>query len=177
MTSGSGPGAELDLDSPFWRFALRVYALPGVAPQCLSLQDENGIDVNLLLFAGWCGSIGRRLEAGDIEAAAAATRPWTQGVVLPLRQARRAWKDLGPAAPAAQTGRETLKSVELLSERIVCATLHDFHARQGAQRVADNPQSAQIAANIALVLARAGVEPGRARAASDLLAQACLAAA
>lgn len=170
-------GGGIDLDSPFWRFALRVYVRPGVAPQCLGLQDENGIDVNLLLFAGWCGSIGRRLEAGDIEAAAAATRAWTQGVVVPLRQARRAWKELGPAAPAAQTGRETLKSVELLSERIVCAMLHDLHARSGAPVAAGGPRSPQVAANIALVLARAGVEPDRAGAASDLLVQACLAAA
>jgi uncharacterized protein (TIGR02444 family) len=175
MTSSSGPGEELDLDSPFWRFALRVYARPAVAPQCLSLQDENGIDVNLLLFAAWCGCVGRRLQAGDIEAVAAQTRAWTQGVVVQLRRARRAWKELGPAVPMAQAGRETLKSVELLSERIVCAMLHEAHARLGVPVMPGD--LAPVQANIALVLARAGVEPVRAKAASDLLAEASLAAA
>ncbi len=177
MTGAPEPAGGLDLDSPFWHFALRVYAQPGVAPQCLSLQDENGVDVNMLLFAAWCGCVGRELEASDIEAAAMHVRAWTQAVVVPLRQARRAWKELAPAASTAQSGRETLKSVELLSERIVCAMLYAVHGRLGAPAAPDCTKSAPVAANLALVMARAGVEPGRAKAASALLVAACRAAA
>lgn len=164
-----------ELDSPFWRFALRVYARPGVSPLCITLQDENGIDVNLLLFAGWCGSIGRKLEAPDIERAATHIAAWTEAVVTRLRQARRAWKELGRAEPVAQAGRETLKSVELLSERIVCAMLHDIHGRLGALATESDPPSRIVAANLALVLACSGVDPARADAASAVLTEGCLA--
>ncbi len=126
-----------DLDSPFWRFALRVYAEPGVSPLCLALQDENGVDVNLLLFACWCGSTGRSLTMQHVETAAAATVAWTEGVVRHLRAARRAWKLFGPDEPQAWAGRETLKLVELLSERIVCATLYGMADRFGIVREAE----------------------------------------
>ena len=175
MSDAPETGRALELDSPFWRFALRVYARPGVSPLCIALQDENGIDVSLLLFAGWCGSIGRRLKANDIESAATHTAAWTEAVVTKLRQARRAWKELGPAEPAAQAGRETLKSVELLSERIVCAMLHDIHGRLGAPATASDPPPRIVAANLMLVLARSGVDPARAEAASAVLTEACLA--
>ena len=33
-------------DSPFWLFSLRFYAQEGIAPACLTLQDEAGVDVN-----------------------------------------------------------------------------------------------------------------------------------
>lgn len=166
-----------DLDSPFWRFALKVYAQPGVSPLCLTLQDENGIDVNLLLFACWCGSTGRRLTAQHVETAAASTVAWTEGVVRNLRAARRAWKMIGPDEPQAWAGRETLKSVELLSERIVCATLYGLADRLGCAREAEPHGPAAIRANLGLVLQRAGVAPDRADAAARLLVDACRMAA
>jgi len=36
--------------SPFWRFSLRFYARAKISAICLLLQDEAGVDVNLLLF-------------------------------------------------------------------------------------------------------------------------------
>ena len=41
-------------DEPaFWRFSVQFYRQPAVAEVCLLLQDEFGIDVNLLLFVLW----------------------------------------------------------------------------------------------------------------------------
>lgn len=176
MTGAEKPGRVLDLDSPFWRFALRVYAQPGVAPLCLTLQDENGIDVNLLLFACWCGSTGRKLRAQDVEIAAAATSEWTEGVVRNLRAARRHWKAIGPDEPSARAGRETLKSVELLSERIVCAMLFGIAGRLGSVGDAMAPLPDAIAANLSQVLQCASVAKDGAEAASRLLVEACMAA-
>ena len=34
--------------SPFWRFSLRFYRQPKVADACIALQEEAGVDVNLL---------------------------------------------------------------------------------------------------------------------------------
>ncbi|MGO4287967.1 TIGR02444 family protein [Bosea sp. TAB14] len=165
-----------DLDSPFWRFALRVYAEPGVCELCLTLQDENGVDVNLLLFACWCGRTGRRLTLQHVETAAASTVAWTEGVVRHLRAARRAWKLFGPDEPQAWAGRESLKSVELLSERIVCATLYGMADRFGIVREAEPLRAGVIGANLHLVLQRAGVPAGRIETASCALVEACRAA-
>lgn len=176
MSCAARPDTGLDLDSPFWRFALRLYAQPGVSPLCLALQDENGIDVNLLLFACWCGSIGRMLDANAVATVSSQTRPWTEAVVTKLREARRAWKEIGPDAVQAKTGRETLKSIELLSERIVCAMLYAAHESLGARARETASPIDNVPANVGLVLARAGVAPPRIEAASALLGQACRAA-
>ena len=33
--------------SPFWRFSIKFYAVPGVAQACIELQDQAKVDVNL----------------------------------------------------------------------------------------------------------------------------------
>ncbi|GGF62663.1 TIGR02444 family protein [Alteromonas lipolytica] len=38
----------------FWQHSLAVYAKPGVASACLTLQDDYQVNVNLLLFYQWC---------------------------------------------------------------------------------------------------------------------------
>ena len=52
--------------SPFWRFSLRLYRLPGVAEACIKLQEESGADVNLLLFLLWHGVQQRRVSADEV---------------------------------------------------------------------------------------------------------------
>ena len=34
--------------SPFWRFSVKFYGEPGVAQACIDLQDQVGVDVNVL---------------------------------------------------------------------------------------------------------------------------------
>ena len=47
--------------SPFWQFSLAFYRQPGVADACIRLQEEAGVDVNLLLFLLWQASLKRGL--------------------------------------------------------------------------------------------------------------------
>ena len=49
----------------FWAHSLQVYAQPGVEPACLRLQDEAGLDPNLLLLALYAGGIGRAIGVDD----------------------------------------------------------------------------------------------------------------
>ena len=49
MTAAASPSAG----SPFWRFSLRFYRRREVADACIALQEEAGVDVNLLLFLLW----------------------------------------------------------------------------------------------------------------------------
>ncbi len=99
--------------NPFWRFSLRLYRRPGVAPACLALQDRLGVDVNLLLFCLWAGADGRKLTAKTIALAVDLSRLWSDNVVRPLRHARRFLKPLGLAKLRAEVAR-----VELATEHM-----------------------------------------------------------
>ena len=105
--------------SPFWTFSLSLYGKPGVPQACLTLQDEAGVDVNLLLFGLFLGRTGRKLTASDVRKIAQTTEPWRAGIVVSLREARRALKEPPPpfAGPLADALRKSVKAAELESER------------------------------------------------------------
>lgn len=111
---------HVETGSPFWQFSLRYYRQPGVAAACLVLQDEAGIDVNLLLFLMWQASQLRAWSAPEIAAVEDRIRPWRDMTVIPLRRLRRALKS-PPALvePGAAEGYRTrIKAVELEAERL-----------------------------------------------------------
>ena len=75
--------------SPFWRFSLRFYRQPKVADACIALQEEAGVDVNLLLFLLWHATLKRMLsvlEVGELEGRIGA---WRDATVIPLRAVRQ----------------------------------------------------------------------------------------
>lgn len=77
-------------DHPFWDYSLGLYSRPGVSAACLALQDEYGLDVNLLLFCIWSAVAGPGdLSMSDIKACIAVTRAWQERAVQPLRTVRR----------------------------------------------------------------------------------------
>src|SRR5438874_13750222 len=84
--ASSSPG------SPFWRFSLRFYREPAVADACIALQEQAGIDVNLLLFLLWHATRKRTLSKTEVENFEAAVAPWRDATVIPLRGVRRALK-------------------------------------------------------------------------------------
>ena len=116
MTDSNSPSSE----SAFWRFSLRFYALPEVAPACLALQDEAGVDVNLLLFLLFLAEGGRAITRDDVARIDGIIAPWRTEVVEPLRALRRKLKTgIGDMPPAASEGfRNIVKKIELEAERI-----------------------------------------------------------
>jgi len=123
--------------NPFWDFSLAVYGKPGVADACLRLQDEAGVDVNLLLFFCWLGAT--RTEAlgeAEIRDIAARTAGWRDHVVRPLRDVRRWMKDRDAGIPACpvETLRSQVKRIELESERLQQDMLFALAARAAAAR-------------------------------------------
>ena len=48
--------------SPFWQFSVKFYAVPGVAQACIDLQDQAGVDVNILFFLLWNATQNRALN-------------------------------------------------------------------------------------------------------------------
>src|SRR5204863_9116502 len=76
--------------SPFWRFSLRFYRQPGVADACIALQEQSGIDVNLLMFLFWHATHGHTLSATDVNEVERRIALWREMTVVPLRTMRRA---------------------------------------------------------------------------------------
>ena len=129
-----------------WQFSLRFYALREVAPTLIALQDHDGKDVNLILYALWHGLSGRgRLDVAGIEAAAKAVEPLRSGIVEPLRALRRRLKD-DPDAEV-QRLRERVKTLELEGEE---AIQHRLEALAPAPGGGGNAAAAE--ANLALYL-------------------------
>jgi uncharacterized protein (TIGR02444 family) len=112
-------------DSAFWRFSLRFYALPGVGAACIDLQDRHGVDVNILLFLLFLAEAGRALSAEDVARIDGEVRAWREGVVVPLRTARRNLRAPGARIErdAAEALRTNVKRIELEAERIQQETL------------------------------------------------------
>jgi uncharacterized protein (TIGR02444 family) len=136
----------------FWRFALALYARPGVAPACLALQDRHGIDVIIALYGCWLGSAGRgRLDEAALAEAEAMAGPWRQQVVEPLRRARTALKGIA----GAEELYRRMKEIELDAERAAILRLAPLAAApdpgaSAARRLAD------ARANLALYVGAAG---------------------
>jgi len=146
----------------FWEFSLEVYARPGVAPACLRLQDRDGLDVNLVLFAIWAGGAKGSLGAAALSRAVALSAIWRKDVVGPLRRARRALKapDVPVEVAGAATLRTRVKSAELAAEKLqqhMIAPLVDGASSPVGRAAAE--------ANLAAYMATAGLEAGAAHAA------------
>lgn len=117
-----------EMNSSFWTFSLQIYAKPGLAETCLELQDHCGADVNLLLFMLWSAYEHRRLSVQDIEKVSDLVKPWQEGVVRPLRLARRTLKSAAEGWQFDETAalRQRIKAEELNAERIQQDVMETF---------------------------------------------------
>lgn len=108
------------LSSHLWEFSLELYRQPGVAPMCLTLQDQWDADVNIMLWLRWLETEGMPINATRIRLAETHIHGWQKDAVLPLRQLRRRLKQrYGLADKAMEAVRRTVKLAELQSERVV----------------------------------------------------------
>jgi uncharacterized protein (TIGR02444 family) len=118
--------------SPFWRFSVKFYAVPGVAPACIELQDQAGVDVNLLFFLLWNATQNRALNHAEVVEIEKLSGAWREAAVVPLRSVRRALKSPPPlvAPDVAEGFRTRIKAVELEAERLQQEALYGL-ARSG----------------------------------------------
>ena len=104
---------------PFWQFSIAVYARDGVAPACIALQEECGVDVNILLFCCWGAAIGgSRLSGAELQALHNAVSDWNQGVVQGLRAVRKRLKSgvEGFNTEEAEALRQRILGIEINAE-------------------------------------------------------------
>ena len=114
--------------SPFWRFSLRFYRQPDVAAACIALQEEAGVDVNLLLFLLWHATHEQELLAAEVAALEARVGPWREAAVTPLRAVRRALRSPPTLVPetTAEAFRTKIKGVELEAERLQQEAMYEL---------------------------------------------------
>jgi uncharacterized protein (TIGR02444 family) len=153
----------LPLDNPFWQFSLRVYASPQVAAECLGLQRELSIDVNVLLFCCWIAATRRvGLSADDIRSIESVTRDWQTLAVLPLRGIRDTLKQRPEMQhQEVQAFRRQILAAELKAEQIEQALLF-----QRAEHLSMRPDTVAvrdlIAGNIEALCSRSPIsKPGK----------------
>jgi uncharacterized protein (TIGR02444 family) len=113
--------------TPFWRFSLHFYRQSGVSDACIALQDDCGVDVNLLLFLLWLASDGRLLAADEVKKLDERVCSWRELTIIPIRDTRRKLKGAATLVePGKQEAfRNKVKAVELDAERLQQEALYE----------------------------------------------------
>lgn len=108
-----------------WAWSLEAWKADGVETAGLDLQDAQGQNLPLMLWAAWCAQTGRALDADDIEAACDTARVWQETTVAPLRAVRRQLKSRMPDFDDGDRDaiRAQVKAIELDAERRLLAAL------------------------------------------------------
>jgi uncharacterized protein (TIGR02444 family) len=114
--------------TPFWRFSLHLYRQPGVSDACIALQDDCGVDVNLLLFLLWLADDGQLLSEGEVKKLDDQVRDWRNLTIIPIREVRRRLKGAPTLVePGTQEVLRTkVKAIELEAERLQQEALYAF---------------------------------------------------
>jgi uncharacterized protein (TIGR02444 family) len=144
---------SLRLDNPFWQFSLQLYAASGVAQECLTLHDESGVNVNMLLYCAWRGAEADALSASRIEHLDKVVEAWRADVVAPLRAARRSLQGMALIdAAALEELKPKILDAEIRAEQIEQALLFE----QTDSNVQRTGLDSAIDVNLGLYLNRYG---------------------
>jgi uncharacterized protein (TIGR02444 family) len=108
-----------ELDTPLWRYAVKLYRHDTVRTSCLQLQEETGVDANQLLLAAWLATLKRTWQPSQCQLAQRSVARWRESVVLPLRQLRRQLQ----AWPLTSTLRDNVLAAEIQAEQWQLAQL------------------------------------------------------
>jgi uncharacterized protein (TIGR02444 family) len=143
-------------DTPFWRFSLNFYRQAGVAEACIALQDDCGVDVNLMLFVLWLAAGGRRLSIEGVKELDEAVRSWRELTIIPVRTLRRKLKGAPTfiAAGKQEAFRTRVKALELEAERLQQEGL--YARSRSVPRGSEAPPPAAAQANLAAYEAMLG---------------------
>jgi uncharacterized protein (TIGR02444 family) len=165
------PG-ETTLDEGFWRFSVAFYERPGVADALIALQDRDGFDVNLVLFALWLGISGHGpLDGGALAVAERDAAMLRSEIVEPLRHLRRGLRHHPDAD--VQRLREGVKVLEIAGEKLIQTRLARL-AGSGCTKRCPKRRRAAARANLAFYLGNQGFrskEAGVIEEALDAFAQ------
>lgn len=111
---------ETAVSTPIWDFVLNYYGHKGVSDALIGLQDNHGIDVNMLLFLMWMAAQSKSVAADDVKFVSTTSQAWQRAVVVPIRGVRRLLKENPPLVPAeaAAAFRKKVQAIELEGEQL-----------------------------------------------------------
>lgn len=158
----------------FWSYSLRLYRVPEVANACLSLQDQWGADVNLILYCCWLGRSGRALDKRSLRMAITVTSRWQAEVVQPVRKVRHSLKVRPHDVPDAWVAaiRKRLGAVELDLEYLEQRMLANLVQCLPLKKRVQSPEGATLA-SLARYRALLGIPTGQADRQVTAILDAC----
>jgi uncharacterized protein (TIGR02444 family) len=134
-----------------------------VPDACLSLQNDYGADVNMLLYCCWVGACTGQFDRDLFTRASAFSTLWADHVVVPLRSARTWMKQSGCDTEPVPTDacmqiREEIKSVEFAAEKMQQQVLESMTSID--QSRIDTPEQIleEVIANLNLYAAYVGID-------------------
>ena len=147
----------------FWVFSVRTYRTPGVPEACLSLQNDYGADVNMLLYCCWVGAAVGPFESELFDRAGEYSTHWAENVVIPLRGARTWMKHTGcDSDPVPTTScmelREEIKTVEFAAEKMQQEVLESMTSLERRGSDAPDEMLRDVATNLKLYAEYAGLD-------------------
>jgi len=147
-------------DSPIWMFSLRLYESGGFSAAAITLQDECGADVDVLLYLCFLADRGRAVDQAQAAFIDAGVRAWRDEVVKPVRALRRRLKAGVQPVPLATSEaiRDAAMKLELECERAELDALAlTYPPAQFA--MVDGPREALARANVMAYAAHLGGFP------------------
>ena len=118
-----------NLNNLFWKFSLKFYAQPKVASNLISLQDDLGVDVNLILCCFWSADRSFPvLSQHIINDLSAIVEDWNVSVIKPLRSVRLGIKYLesNKYIKIRERIRGHAKDLELSAEQFEQMMIYDY---------------------------------------------------
>lgn len=105
-------------NNSFWKFSAKIYSNPLVEKTLLKLQNQRGVNVNILLYCCWYAFREQgRMSKQDLKKILLNIQIWHERIVLPLRRIRQRLK--GIVNPSwAQKIRQEILNHELVGEQI-----------------------------------------------------------
>ena len=137
--------ASASQTSPFWTFSLGYYRGAGVSEACLELQDNCGVDVNVVLFLLWLATQRRSVPADQVKTISDKVRPWQIDVIGPIRALRRMLKTDAPLLDkgSAELFRTKIKAIELESEKLQQQAMYAMAASLEAETAPSSEAAAR----------------------------------
>ena len=140
------------MNNAFWKFSINVYTAPGVADECLALQNKFGVDVNVLLFVAYVGTRQLIMSIDELHQCTDLVRDWHEQITKQLRHVRTTLKSMSlrlePVGGQKQHFRDAVKAIELESERVEQDMLYRWFEMQTLLRAGQGMEEA-IRKNIA----------------------------
>tara|TARA_R110002049_G_scaffold43726_2_gene128633 strand:+ start:938 stop:1462 length:525 start_codon:yes stop_codon:yes gene_type:complete len=113
--------SSLQLDNPFWQFSLKQWQNKALQQQLLSLQNNQGYRVNLLLISMWLSFEYKDIRP-HLNNLITKSSEWHEQIVTPIRQARQAIP--APQPQQSLSLKSQLQACELQAEQIEQAILY-----------------------------------------------------